>query len=158
NGEERFLLPRAVPMFDTDHRITGVTVILVDVTRLHHADELKSAFVSTVSHELRTPLTSVRMTVNMLADATFGTLTDKQRQLVKAARDDSERLYRIIDNLLNMSRIESGRARFQFQRLTAQQVISQAIDPLRASFLEKNIELSIAIADPDATVLADPTC
>src|SRR5262249_50317667 len=138
NGEERFLLPRAVPMLDSAHRVIGVTVILVDVTRLRHADELKSAFVSTVSHELRTPLTSVRMTVNMLADATFGPLTGKQRQLVKAARDDSERLYKIIDNLLNMSRIESGRARFQFQRLTAQHIINQALEPLRDSFLEKN--------------------
>ena len=157
-GEERFLLPRAVPMFDDLHRIIGVTVILVDVTRLRHGDELKSAFVSTVSHELRTPLTSVRMTVNMLADPKFGQLNDKQRQLLKAATEDSERLYRIIDNLLNMSRLEAGRARFQFRPMTAAEIVAQAVDPLRRSFADKGVELNLTPHGNGASVMADPTC
>ena len=159
-GHERFLLPRAVPIRDSEARLIGVTVILVDVTLLRHGDELKSAFVSTVSHELRTPLTSVRMTVNMLADPKFGELTATQRKLVRAAHDDTERLYRIIDNLLNMSRMDAGRARFQFQRMTADQIIQQAIEPLRVGFAEKGIELTSGTAAPDqdGSVLADPTC
>ena len=157
-GHERFLLPRAVPMFDSLRRMIGVTVILVDVTGLRHGDELKSAFVSTVSHELRTPLTSVRMTVNMLADPKFGQLSDKQRQLLKAATDDSERLYRIIDNLLSMSRLEAGRTRVQLHRMAAAEIVAQAVDPLKRSFVEKGVQLTVAPAGNGASVMADPTC
>ncbi len=81
-GEERFLLPRGVPMFDSGGNLIGVTVILMDVTRLRRADEMKSGMISTVSHELRTPLTAIRMAVMMLAGEKFGKLSAQQRTLL----------------------------------------------------------------------------
>jgi NtrC-family two-component system sensor histidine kinase KinB len=158
DGHERFLLPRAVPMLDENHAILGVTVILVDVTRLRHADELKSDLVSTVSHELRTPLTSIRMGVLLLADEKFGPLTPRQRKSVSAVCDDVDRLHRIIENLLSMERIEGGPIQFHFQKMTATEIISQALDPLRTAFREKNITLSVAISDSAPQIMADPSC
>ena len=156
-GRERFLLPRAVPVIDPDDSVIGVTVVLVDVTRLRHADELKSGLLSTVSHELRTPLTSVRMTMALLADEKLGPLNGPQRKLVGAAREDSDRLYRIIEDLLQFSRIEAGRARFQPQRMSASEVVTQVIDPLRQAFAEKGLAVTVDVADDLPHVWADPS-
>ena len=155
-GAERFLLPRAVPMIGPENTQIGVAFILVDVTRLHAADEAKSGIVSTISHELRTPLTSMRMAISMLSGAEFGALAEKQRTLLKAARDESDRLYRIIENLLSISRIESGRAVFKFRPVPPTEIVSQSVEPMRQAFTEKSIELSISAASDLPLVNADP--
>jgi signal transduction histidine kinase len=158
NQEERFLLPRAVPMMSTDGTITGITVILVDVTRLRHADELKSGLVSTVSHELRTPLTSIRMGILMLGEEKLGPLTARQRKSLAAVRDDSDRLHRIIENLLSIGRIESGGDRFQTRLMTAEEIVSPALESLRNGFRERDIHLSVSLPHDLPSVMADPSC
>jgi NtrC-family two-component system sensor histidine kinase KinB len=156
NGQERFLLPHAVPMLGIEGGVIGVCVILVDVTALRSADEAKSNLVSTVSHELRTPLTSIRMAMNLLHDPKFGSLGPKQSALLEAARQDSDRLYRIIENLLNISRIESGRAQFQFRQISPAEIIANSVDPMRPAFAEKRLKLQVNIAPALPNVLADP--
>jgi signal transduction histidine kinase len=155
-GEERFLLPRAVPMIGKDQELIGVTVILVDVTPLRRADEAKSSMVLTVSHELRTPLTGMRMALGLLAGEGFGPVTEKQRTLIETAQEDSDRLYRIIENLLNISRLEAGRAQLQFRRLNAGELIAMVVDPLRPGFTEKKIDLEVSIASNLPDVNIDP--
>jgi len=156
-GKERFLLPRAVPMLDERGELIGITVILVDLTALRHADELKSGLVSTVSHELRTPLTALRMAVLMLDEQKVGSLTAKQTTLLRTALVQSERLYQIIDNLLDMSRIESGRAQFDFRRTTPAQIIQAAIAAFRQGFAERNVALDADLPETLPDVMADPT-
>jgi NtrC-family two-component system sensor histidine kinase KinB len=155
-SEERFLLPRALPMVVEGNVVIGVTVILVDVTRLHSADEAKSSLVSTVSHELRTPLTSIRMALGLLTGGRFAALEPKQASLLKAAKEDSERLNRIVENLLNLSRMESGTAQFQLRPMSPAEIISQAVDPLRSAFAEKAIALTIDLPQTLPQVWAEP--
>ena len=100
DGEEHFFLPEAIPILDEERRFIGVTLILSDVTMVRKLDEVKSGLISTVSHELKTPLTSIRLAAHALLSEKLGPLTPKQAELVVAARDDSDRLYRIIENLL----------------------------------------------------------
>jgi signal transduction histidine kinase len=156
-GRERFLLPRAVPMLDAKGKTIGVAVILVDVTQLRHADELKSGLVSTVSHELRTPLTALRMAVSILAGEKVGELTPRQRTLVKAAGEESERLFQIIENLLNISRIESGRAQFEFHRIAPADILSAAVEPMQAAFGQKGVRLEKTCPPDLPQVEADAT-
>jgi signal transduction histidine kinase len=154
NGQEKFLLPRGVPMLH-DGAVVGVAIILVDITRLRQADEFKSGLVSTVSHELRTPLTAMRMSTILLADETLGPLTPGQRKLVHAARDESERLYRIIENLLNFSRAQAGTAKLRPRAAAILAMITDALAPLAPGFDEKKIRVGIdAASAPDAW--ADP--
>jgi signal transduction histidine kinase len=155
-GKERFLLPRAVPMQDPGGKTIGVAVVLVDVTRLRHADELKSGLLSTVSHELRTPLTALRMAVSMLHDEKVGELNSRQRTLVKTAHQESERLFEIIENLLNISRIESGRTQFHFQPVAPASIIEDVVAPLRGAFAQKGIELQVAADAQVPQINADP--
>src|SRR5262249_44792820 len=84
----RFFLPRASPVYGEESGISGATVILQDVTRLKRFDELKNDLVATVAHEFRTPLTSLRMAIHILAEQTVGPLTEKQADLIHAARQD----------------------------------------------------------------------
>jgi signal transduction histidine kinase len=154
DGRERFLLPRAVPMLGKAHELIGVTVILADVTRLLRADEAKSGLISIVSHELRTPLTGVRMSLSLLASDKFAGNPASQKRLITAAREEGERLHQIIDNLLNISRIESGRAQFQFTRMAPSEIVRNAIGPLAPAFAEKGLATTVDVADrlPMATV------
>ncbi|HWE02105.1 MAG TPA: ATP-binding protein [Tepidisphaeraceae bacterium] len=153
DGHERFFLPRGMPMLD-GARVVGVVIILVDVTRLRQADELKSSLVSTVSHELRTPLTSIRMSTLMLAEETLGPLLPRQRKLVEAARDETERLYRIIENLLDFSRAQIGSAKLSFQKVAVASLIADALAPLAMGFEEKEITVDVQIG-ADVSAWAD---
>ena len=158
DGEEHFFLPHAVPLLNGQGRAIGVTVVLADVTRLKQADEAKSNLVSTVSHELRTPLTSIRMAAHMLAEETFGPLTLKQSELLKTACDNSNRLHRILEDLLGISRIEYGRAPLKLEPIPAAEIISNALASLRTGFVDAGIELCDASDPSGALVLADPSC
>jgi signal transduction histidine kinase len=108
--EEHFFLPQAIPIFDQERQLVGVTLMLTDVTRWRHLDEVKTDLISTVSHELKTPLTSIRLAIHILLNEKLGPLSSQQMELLVTAREDSDRLYRVIEDLLDISRIESGQA------------------------------------------------
>ncbi len=89
-GEERFYRPEAIPIMDSERQPAGVVLVLSDVTRQRHQDEMKSGVVSTVSHQLKTPLTSVRMALHLLLEEKVGSLTEKQAELLVAAREEAD--------------------------------------------------------------------
>jgi signal transduction histidine kinase len=155
-GDERFLLPKAVPMLSADHRPLGVTAILVDVTQLRRVDEAKSSLISTVSHELRTPLTSQQLLLGLLLTTAAPSLPPNQRKMLEVAKADSDRLYRTIDELLSLSRMESGRAQFQFRDLNPRNIVISSVDPLRAMFADKLLRLNVQVGDDLPAVRADP--
>ena len=96
------------------------------------------------------------MAMNLLSDPKFGSLGPKQTVLLEAARQDSDRLYRIIENLMNISRIESGRAQFQFRQISPADIVANAVDPMRAAFAEKGLKLQVTVAADLPRVFADP--
>ncbi|HWP45961.1 MAG TPA: ATP-binding protein [Candidatus Limnocylindrales bacterium] len=157
DGQERFFLPQVVQVLDEEKRPAGIVIVLVDITRLRKLDELKSDLLSTVSHELRTPLTSIQMAIHLLLEEKIGTLTSKQIELLVAAQEDSDRLRQIIENLLDLSRIESGRVRMDLQKMKPREIIYKAVDPIQAAFQDRGISLDIHIHPETPDVWADPT-
>ncbi len=155
NGGERFFLPHAVPIIDAEKQLLGVTVVLADVTHLRRLDEMKSGMLSVVSHELKTPLTSIRMGAHLLLEERIGLLTPDQNDILVAMREDSDRLNQIVENLLDMSRIESGRALMDLKPMPAQRLINESIEPMEAAFHDRGVELVAEIADDTPAVLAD---
>jgi NtrC-family two-component system sensor histidine kinase KinB len=101
---ERWFLVRAAPVRTDDG--VGALVIAQEVTRFRRIDALKSDVVATVSHELKTPLTGLRLATHMLLETADGALDDTQRELAETARDETERLQRTVDELLDLVRIE----------------------------------------------------
>lgn len=154
-GGERFFLPHAVPVLDDDRQLLGVTVVLADVTHLRRLDEMKSGMISVVSHELKTPLTSIRMGVHLLLEERVGPLTADQSDIVGAMREDSDRLNGIVENLLDMGRIESGRALLDLRPEPAGRLAAEAVGPLKAAFHDKGVELTVDVPDDVPPVLAD---
>ncbi|VEH37783.1 Alkaline phosphatase synthesis sensor protein phoR [Fusobacterium varium] len=91
--------------------------MLQDITKLKEIDQMKSDFVSTVSHEFRTPLTSIGMAVELLKDGSVGTINETQQELLKVIKEDSERLNVLIKDLLDLSRLESGKTHLKFEKI-----------------------------------------
>jgi two-component system, NtrC family, sensor histidine kinase KinB len=146
-----------VPMHSPDKRQLGVTAILVDVTQLRQVDEAKSGLVSTVSHELRTPLTSQQLLLGLLITSLGPKLPPTQRKMLEVAKLDSDRLYRTIDDLLSLSRMESGRAQYRFRPMSPREIISSAVEPLRQLFADKKIHFAVEPIGDLPLVNADAT-
>lgn len=106
--DERHYLPRILAIGDKLTEFKGAAVILQDVTKFRLLDDAKTNLVGTVSHELKTPLTSLRMAVYLLLEQKLDGFTATQRELLESARDDADRLLRILDNLLDLARLEAG--------------------------------------------------
>jgi two-component system, NtrC family, sensor histidine kinase KinB len=153
---DRYVLPRAAPLYSPEGAIDGATVILQDVTRLLRFDELKNNLVATVAHEFRTPLTSLRMAIHMCTEGAAGPLTDKQADLLFVAREDCERLQSIVDDLLDMSRIESGRMEIAPRRTSAESLVHEAVDAHQAAAKQTRVALRTEVMPGVGDVDADP--
>ena len=152
---ERIYLPRATPIYGENGSIAGTALVLQDITRLFRFDELKNNLVATVAHEFRTPLTSLRMAIHLCTEEAVGPLTSKQADLLFAARDDCERLQGIVDDLLNLSRIESGGIDLQRRRVEPQSLVGVAIDVHAAAAKSKGIALRAEVLPGLSEVFAD---
>ena len=152
----RALLPRANPVSSDEGQLLGVTVLLQDITRLRRFDELKDDLVATVAHEFRTPLTSLRMAIHLLAEQTVGLLNDKQLDLIGAAREECERLQGIVDDLLDLARIRSGRLELHPREISTELMLEQARQETRERSEQQHVPVDLEI-DPGAEVVtADP--
>jgi NtrC-family two-component system sensor histidine kinase KinB len=156
DDEERYFRPEAVPILDSAMQPTGVVLVFQDVTQLRQQDEMKKGLVSTVSHQLKTPLTSIRMAIHLLLEEKVGTITEKQAELLVAAREDSERLHNIVNKLLDMGRIEAGRAEMQFQGVSPHMMVMEAVEPFRRAAEDQGLTLHRALPDDLPEVWADP--
>jgi NtrC-family two-component system sensor histidine kinase KinB len=156
-GQERFFRPMVVPILDAERQPTGVVMTLKDVTEQRHQDDLKRGVISTVSHQLKTPLTSMRMAIHLLLEEKVGPLTEKQAELLVAAREDSDRLHDILNNLLDISRIESGRVQMEFHAISPQEMLLEATEPLRIAAKDQGVSLEVELPEDLPQVLADKT-
>jgi len=112
---------------------------------LRQIDEVKSSLVSTVSHELRTPLTGIRLANHLLLSDRIGTLSPKQTEVMMELRDNADRLQKIIENLLDMSRIEAGASALQKMPVTPHELAVEAVDEVRSAAQDKGVELRVEV-------------
>ncbi len=156
-GEERYYRPEAIPILDNDRQLAGIILVLQDVTQLRQQEEIKRGVVSTVSHQLKTPLTSIRMAIHLLLEEKVGPLTEKQAELLVAANEDSDRLHSILNNLLDISRIESGRVQIDFRAVSPHSMVSEVVESFRRAAQEQGVSLSLDFPDDLPEVWADVT-
>lgn len=154
DDREKFLLPRVIGLRDGG---AGAVVILHDITRFRLLDDVKTNLVATVSHELKTPLTSIRMAVYLLLEERIGALNPKQAELLIASRDDAERLLDLINNLLDLAKLESGASVSERRAIRPEDLVRRATDEARelVSALGAQIVARIEADAPPVAVAVD---
>lgn len=152
---QRFFLPHGMPLYGEGGVLMGVTIVLLDVTRLRRFDELRDDLVATVAHEFRTPLTSLHMAIHLCVEGKAGDLSEKQTELLFAAREDCERLQSLVDDLLNLARIQAGETeihRMRFSPVELLEELSAAHQTLAAS---RQIQIKVEAPAMMPEVVAD---
>ncbi|MEJ0000768.1 MAG: ATP-binding protein [Verrucomicrobiota bacterium] len=154
DGQDRYFLPRIVLLRTEKGETFGVAVILDNVTRMLLLDDVKSNLIATVSHELKTPLTSVRMALYLLHEKTVGGLNENQTELVEAAKEDTDRLLRTLNDLLDLAKLEQGSAPLLLRNAPPAELVATAERTAREIAHAAGIELSTEIAPglPDVPV------
>jgi PAS domain S-box-containing protein len=118
------------PILDQGH-FSGSVLSFRDVSQRNALDRLKDEFISTVSHELRTPLTSIRGALGLLASGKLVELNDKASSLLRIALTNSDRLVRLINDILDLERIQSGREPLSFRPVELSEIVVQAIGDMQ---------------------------
>lgn len=152
----RYFLPRATPLYAQPQGIAGATVILQDITRLHRFEELRNDLIATVAHEFRTPLTSLRMAIHLCVEQAAGPLTEKQMDLLHAAREDCERLQGIVDDLLDVTRLREGKVELKRRAVSPEDLLTQAVEARQAEARQRGIVIETELVPSPGSVLADP--
>ena len=135
--------------------VEGFYALLTDISEMKRLDRMKSEFVSTVSHELRTPLTSIRGSLGILAGGVAGPLSDKVRGFIDIANENCERLIRLINDILDMEKIESGKMSFQMQVLDLMTLIERALGANEGYAAQHGVRLRLVSTRPGVKVNAD---
>ncbi|HIE25593.1 MAG TPA: GAF domain-containing sensor histidine kinase, partial [Anaerolineales bacterium] len=154
----RIVLVHLAPVvLKTKKSFLGTVSIFRDITHEVEVDRLKSEFVTTVSHELRTPMTSIRGYVDILLMGAAGALTENQIHFLDIIRDNTERLNILVTDLLDVSRIESGRITLSHQSVSLKKLANDAVASIvqRAQDEEKPMTFSLEIEPDLPPVYAD---
>lgn len=133
--------------------VRGVVVVFRDITRRREVDRMKSEFVSLVSHELKTPLTAIRGSLGLLAGGALGELSPPATRMVEIAVESSERLTRLINEILDLERIESGALPMEIAPHPAAELLTAAHDQVQVLAREAGIE--VTVGRREGSVLAD---
>jgi NtrC-family two-component system sensor histidine kinase KinB len=155
NNQERFYKPRLIPIFNDEKEFNGSIIILEDVTLLMQNDEIKKDLFSTISHQLKTPLTSIRMALHLLLEENVGRLNEKQADLLVSARDESERLNAIIEDLLDIRRLELGTVKLGLAAVSPYDLVEEATAPFFRQAQDRGIRLEIDLPAGLPDVRAD---
>lgn len=146
------------PVKDDAGRVIGTSIIARDVSDRRAIERMKSEFVSIVSHELRTPLTSLRGSLGLLLTGKMGTLSDKGHRMLEIAVNNTDRLVRLINDILDLEALESGKLVFSRQSHSIADLMHQAVETMQGMADKAAITLSVSsletqcYVDPDRLI------
>lgn len=127
---------------DSGANITGIVVLMQNITQLKQLEKTKSTFISTISHEFKTPLTSIMIGASLLEDMQIGNLNPKQQDIIKTIKEEGEKLNLLVTNLLQISKLESKKAVFNMDPASINNVIEEALKTFYEQANIKNISLN----------------
>lgn len=154
-GEERFIAWNHTLLRDSAGSIIGTVSIGEDITVRQKIEQMKNEFIGIVSHELRTPLTAIRASLGLLKTGVYDKKPDKFKRMIEIALIDSERLVRLVNDILDLERLESGRAVLEKATCKAADLILQAVEGVRAIADRQHIALSVHLTDVEVSAASD---
>ena len=143
--DKRVLSAYFAPILDEETECQGVVTVLRDITREREIAQAKSEFVSIVAHELRTPMTSIKGYADLILSGAAGSVSETQMQFLRVIRTNVERLAALVGDLLDISRIEAGRVKFDIRPLRMDEVAREVVDSLQGEIVRRNLELEVDI-------------
>lgn len=153
---ELWLNARGRASRDTDGVPARMTGFISDISRQKEVERLKSEFVSTVSHELRTPLTSIRGALSLVCSGALGPLSAKVQQMVDIAHKNGERLILLINDILDLDKIESGQVHFEFSERMLNELLGNAVEANRTFAMKDDVQLVLNGLEKDGAIDVDP--
>lgn len=144
------------PIKSPSGEIVGACKIARDMTDKKRLERMKDEFVATVSHELRTPVTTIAGPLGLLVGGAAGEMPDKVKMLVTMAHANSERLARLVNDILDIDRIEAGRMRFDFKQVETKRIVKWAIEANRQLSEQFGVPARLDENAIDASVQTDP--
>jgi PAS domain S-box-containing protein len=133
----------------------GVVTVLRDITKEVEADRAKSEFVSTVSHELRTPMTSIKGYTDLLHAGAAGPVTTEQRRFLRIIKSNTDRLTALVNDLLDISRVETGRVRFELQPVQVGEIVADVVKVLAGQAEAKQQTLTYEVVGGLPDIMGD---
>ena len=146
---------RSNPMTDEEGGVLGSVAVMEDVTELKEVDRLKNEFIGVASHELRTPVASLQLGAEMLQDGSLGELNATQKQVVDMQLDDLARLTKLMQDLLDVTKLESGSLRTERTSVSVEELVRGTADGLRSQAEAKGIALERVGTDGSGQIQAD---
>ena len=147
---------RVDPVFDDRHAYLGSVCTIRDVTAEREAMQMKNEFVSTVSHELRTPLTSIKGYIDLILDGEAGEVNEIQQEFLSIVKENSDRLVELINDMLDISRIESGRIVLKVQPLDIAERVCGAVNTFKAVLDQQGRSIHVDVPDELPKAAGDP--
>jgi len=145
----------ATKITNKEGEVTNYVMVMRDITEQKHAERMKSEFVSTVSHELRTPLTVIKGSLELVASGKFGELPAPCESLIEKAVSNSQRLGRLIDDILDMEKIEAGNMEFVQEPIAISDLLLEAASAYGAYAADRGVTCQVLDSQFIATVFAD---
>lgn len=133
----------------------GNVIILRNITVFKELDFAKTNFIATVSHELKTPISSIKMSLQLLENASTGTINEDQKQLIDSIKDDGERLLKITGELLELSQLETGNIQLNMEKSSPNEIVKYAMEAVKIQAEQKQIELQVEAENNLVDVKAD---
>jgi PAS domain S-box-containing protein len=152
---ERHVQSTVTPVSDARGTLRGVCVVLRDVTEQKRLEERKDEFVSMVSHELRTPLTSISGALDLVLNFLAGDINEKQQKYLGMARDSTDKLNAIVDDLLDMAKFSKGRMRMHFEVSYLDDLVRRAVEKYGPAFQARRVRVA-PVRQDGLRLLADP--
>ncbi|WP_343909691.1 sensor histidine kinase [Nocardioides aquiterrae] len=134
--------------------VRGAVVVFRDVTQRREVERMKNEFLSVVSHELRTPLTSIRGSLDLVVSGVLGELAPRARSLLSTAADSTERLTRLINDILDLERIESGTRTMELTTIEAGELLTRSATEMAG--LARSTGVRVEVRPSPGRVVADP--
>jgi PAS domain S-box-containing protein len=143
------------PVLKEDGQMLGALLVVRDITREIEADRLKTEFIGTMSHELRTPMTAIKGFTQLLAMGSLGPLNDTQREFVGTIHSNTERMIALINDVLDITKIESGSVDLEWRSLHMAEALSGVMSELQSTIKARGHNLTISIPPGLPLVRAD---
>jgi PAS domain S-box-containing protein len=143
DGREVWLNSRGQAIWNADGRVTRMTGFMSDISHEKEIERLKNEFVATVSHELRTPLTSIRGALALIRGGVLGILPARVQEMANIAHNNCERLIVLINDILDLDKIESGEVRFEIAEHPLNPLLQDAVEANRAFAIKDGVRLVV---------------